>query len=71
MSSIRSAWFILAPPTSSAEGGRIALGKVLRIEPMERDLYGRVVADVILPDGRSLNQERWCARAGGGAGPGA
>ena len=27
------------------------------MEPTDRDRYGRVVADVVLPDGRNLNRE--------------
>jgi micrococcal nuclease len=34
-----------------------AFGKVVRIEPTDRDRYGRIVAEVILPDGRNLNRE--------------
>jgi len=35
----------------------LAFGKVVRVEPTDRDQYGRIVADVILPDGRNLNRE--------------
>ena len=32
-------------------------GQVVRVESTDRDQYGRVVADVILPDERNLNRE--------------
>jgi micrococcal nuclease len=35
----------------------LAHGLRVRVEPTDRDRYGRVVADVILPDGRNLNRE--------------
>jgi endonuclease YncB( thermonuclease family) len=35
----------------------LAFGKAVTILPHDIDRYGRTVADVILPDGRSLNQE--------------
>ena len=35
----------------------MAYRKVVRVEPTDRDQYGRIVADVILPDGRNLNRE--------------
>src|SRR4051794_13283849 len=35
----------------------LAFGKVVTIRPHDTDRYGRTVADVILPDGRSLNRE--------------
>jgi micrococcal nuclease len=35
----------------------LAFGKTVRIVPRDTDRYGRTVAEVILPDGRSLNRE--------------
>jgi micrococcal nuclease len=35
----------------------LAFGTVVTVEPVDRDQYGRLVADVRLPDGRSLNAE--------------
>jgi micrococcal nuclease len=35
----------------------MAFGKDVTIRPVDRDRYGRTVAVVILPDGRSMNQE--------------
>jgi endonuclease YncB( thermonuclease family) len=35
----------------------LAFGQVVTVEPRAIDRYGRTVAGVILPDGRSLNQE--------------
>ena len=35
----------------------LAFGKDVTIRVVDKDRYGRTVADVILPDGRSLNQE--------------
>src|SRR5439155_2794891 len=35
----------------------LVFGKIVTVEPTDKDQYGRVVADVILPDGRSLNRE--------------
>src|SRR5262249_3053400 len=35
----------------------LTFGKVVRVEPTDRDQYGRIVADMILPDGRNLNLE--------------
>ncbi|MBU2548728.1 MAG: thermonuclease family protein [Proteobacteria bacterium] len=35
----------------------LAFGKVVTIQERDRDRYGRIVADVILPDGKNLNQE--------------
>jgi endonuclease YncB( thermonuclease family) len=35
----------------------LAFGKNVIVKPMDTDLYGRTLADVVLPDGRSLNQE--------------
>src|SRR5262249_37832614 len=53
-----------APETGQDFGSRakgvtseLAFGKVVTVHPRTRDRYGRIVADVALPDGRSLNQE--------------
>nr|WP_206108259.1 thermonuclease family protein [Paludisphaera soli] len=35
----------------------LAFGKAATIRPVDTDRYGRTVAEVILPDGRSLNRE--------------
>jgi micrococcal nuclease len=35
----------------------LAFGKDVTIKERDKDRYGRTVAEVILPDGRSLNQE--------------
>jgi micrococcal nuclease len=35
----------------------LAFGKVVTVEPVDRDQCDRLVADVIWPDGRSLNAE--------------
>jgi micrococcal nuclease len=35
----------------------LAFGNVVTVRVKDRDRFGRVVADVILPDGRNLNQE--------------
>jgi micrococcal nuclease len=35
----------------------MAFGKDVIIRPVDRDKYGRTVAEVILPDGRSMNHE--------------
>ena len=35
----------------------LAFGKVVKVVPRDRDRYGRIVADVVLPDGRVLNDE--------------
>jgi endonuclease YncB( thermonuclease family) len=35
----------------------LAFGKVVTVVPRDRDRYGRLVADVVLPDGRVLNDE--------------
>src|SRR4051812_3638778 len=35
----------------------LAFGRTVTVRPRELDRYGRTVADVILPDGRSLNRE--------------
>ena len=36
---------------------KLAFGPLVRVESTDRDQYGRLVADVILPDRRSLNRE--------------
>lgn len=36
---------------------QLAHGKTVAIKPIGQDRYGRTLADVILPDGRNLNQE--------------
>jgi micrococcal nuclease len=38
-------------------GSDLAFGKVVTVRPVDTDRYGRTVAEVILPDGRSLNRE--------------
>ena len=35
----------------------LVFGKEVTVKPKERDRYGRVVAEIVLPDGRILNQE--------------
>jgi endonuclease YncB( thermonuclease family) len=35
----------------------LAFGKTVTVRPCDTDRYGRTVAEVILPDGRSLNRE--------------
>ena len=35
----------------------LAFGEVVKVVPRDRDRYGRIVADVVLPDGRVLNDE--------------
>ena len=35
----------------------LAYGKVVKVRPSGVDRYGRIMADVILPDGRNLNRE--------------
>jgi endonuclease YncB( thermonuclease family) len=35
----------------------LAFGRTVTVHPRDRDRYGRTVAEVILPDGRSLNRE--------------
>jgi hypothetical protein len=35
----------------------LAFGRVVAVRPRNKDRYGRTVAEVVLPDGRSLNQE--------------
>lgn len=54
-------WGIDAPETGQDFGSRarerlveIAIGKTVRVEPMERDRYGRTVARLRLPDGTGL-----------------
>jgi micrococcal nuclease len=53
-----------APEQGQAFGNRakqftssLAFGKVVTARVKDRDRYGRLVADVILPDGRNLNHE--------------
>lgn len=53
-----------APETGQDFGARakqaaseLAFGRVVTIRERERDRYGRTVAEVLLPDGRSLNRE--------------
>jgi len=53
-----------APETGQDFGSRakqaaseLAFGKIVTISPRDTDRYGRTVAEVILPDGRSLNRE--------------
>ena len=53
-----------APERRQAYGERakqhaaaLAFGKVVAVEAAGRDRYGRLLAEVRLPDGRSLNQE--------------
>jgi micrococcal nuclease len=53
-----------APEKGQAFGNRakqyaseLALGQVVTVEPTDQDPYKRVVADVTLPDGRSLDRE--------------
>lgn len=53
-----------APETGQDFGARakqvaseMAFGKQVTVRDMDRDRYGRMVAEVILPDGKSLNQE--------------
>jgi endonuclease YncB( thermonuclease family) len=57
-------WGIDAPETGQDFGSRakqaasvLAFGKTVTVRPVDRDRYGRTVAEVILPDGRSLNRE--------------
>jgi micrococcal nuclease len=35
----------------------LAFGKVVTVEPRQKDRHARTVADVVLPDGRILNHE--------------
>ena len=53
-----------APETGQDFGSRakqaaseLAFGKEVTVRPVETDRYGRTVAEVMLPDGRSLNRE--------------
>ena len=53
-----------APETGQDYGSRakqaaseLAFGKDVTIRPTDTDRYGRTVAEVILPDGKSLNRE--------------
>ena len=53
-----------APETDQDFGGHakqacsdLAFGKPVTIREHDKDRYGRTVAEVILPDGRSLNRE--------------
>jgi endonuclease YncB( thermonuclease family) len=53
-----------APELVQAFGGRakrctadLAFGKPVRLEERGKDKYDRVLAEVVLPDGRSLNRE--------------
>ena len=57
-------WGIDAPETGQDFGSRakqaassLAFGKQVTIRARDTDRYGRTVAEVILPDGRSLNHE--------------
>jgi endonuclease YncB( thermonuclease family) len=52
------------PETGQGFGSRaksvtleLAFGRIVTVHPSRKDRYGRTVADVILPDGRNLNQE--------------
>ncbi len=36
---------------------KLVFGETVTVEVVDRDRYGRTVADVLLPDGRSLNRE--------------
>ena len=53
-----------APEKRQAFGARakqyasdLAFAGIVRVKPLDTDRYGRTVAEVILPDGRSLNYE--------------
>ena len=53
-----------APETGQDFGSRakqaaseLAFGKDVTVRPMDTDRYGRTVADVITPDGKSMNRE--------------
>ena len=35
----------------------LAFGKIVKVMPRATDRYGRIVGDVVLPDGRVLNEE--------------
>ncbi len=57
-------WGIDAPETGQDFGSRakqaasgLAFGKQVTIRTRDTDRYGRTVAEVILPDGRSMNRE--------------
>ena len=57
-------WGVDAPEVHQAFGpsakrftGRLAGGKTVTLQIRDVDRYGRIVAEVILPDGRNLNQE--------------
>jgi micrococcal nuclease len=57
-------WGIDAPETGQDFGNRaeqaasrLAFGQTVTIRPRDIDRYGRTVAEVILPDGRSMNRE--------------
>src|SRR6185312_3340578 len=57
-------WGIDAPESRQDYGSRakqaaseLAFGKTVTIRPRDTDRYGRTVAEVILPDGRSMNRE--------------
>src|SRR5215813_12626938 len=57
-------WGIDAPETGQDYGSRakqaaseLAFGKQVTIRPRDTDRYGRTVAEVILPDGTSMNRE--------------
>lgn len=39
----------------------MAFGKAVRVTPCTKDLYGRMVANVYLPGGTCLDQDRACA----------
>lgn len=39
------------------EASELAFGKQVTVRPVDTDRYGRTVAEVILPDGKSLNRE--------------
>jgi micrococcal nuclease len=60
-------WGIDAPETGQDFGSRakqtasnMAFGRTVKILPRDTDRHGRTVDEVILPDGRSLNQELVC-----------
>ncbi len=36
---------------------KLVFGKTVTVQVVDRDRYGRTVAEVLLPDGRSLNRE--------------
>jgi endonuclease YncB( thermonuclease family) len=57
-------WGIDAPETGQEFGSRakqvaseLAFGKQVTIRPRDTDRYGRTVAEVILPEGRSMSRE--------------